>query len=132
MAIIVVAGRVVMRPVFRVVATLRSTELFLASVLFVIIGAGFVAAVAGLSMTLGAFVAGLLLAETAYRKAVEQAPMLGEAWWSLANLKTLRSRGHAIVEPAEGMLACGYEGIGRLAEIPDILAAIQKFLPASS
>ena len=28
--------------------------------------------------------------EAAYRKAVEQAPMLGEAWWSLANLKTLR------------------------------------------
>ncbi|PVM92524.1 hypothetical protein DDF62_05150 [Caulobacter radicis] len=28
--------------------------------------------------------------EAAYRRAVEQAPMLGEAWWSLANLKTLR------------------------------------------
>ncbi|MBI3514387.1 MAG: DUF819 family protein, partial [Proteobacteria bacterium] len=39
--------------------------------LFVIVGTGVVAAVAGLSMALGAFVAGLLLAETEYRKAIE-------------------------------------------------------------
>ena len=70
-AIIVVVGRVVMRPVFRLVATTQSSELFIAVILFVIIGSGVVAALAGLSMTLGAFVAGLLLAETAYRKAIE-------------------------------------------------------------
>ena len=33
-----------------------------------------------------------------------------------ANLETLRQRGHLIVEPEEGMLACGMIGPGRLAE----------------
>jgi CPA2 family monovalent cation:H+ antiporter-2 len=69
--IIVVFGRVLLRPLFRLVATVRSGELFIAAVLFVIVGAGVIAGRAGLSMALGAFLAGLLLAETEYRKAIE-------------------------------------------------------------
>ncbi|HXX03355.1 MAG TPA: cation:proton antiporter [Xanthobacteraceae bacterium] len=69
--IIVVFGRVLLRPLFRLVATARSNELFIAAVLFVIVAAGVIADQAGLSMALGAFVAGLLLAETEYRKAIE-------------------------------------------------------------
>lgn len=69
--VIVVFGRVLLRPLFRLVATARSNELFIAAVLFVIVGAGVIADQAGLSMALGAFVAGLLLAETEYRKAIE-------------------------------------------------------------
>ncbi|MGA8611039.1 MAG: cation:proton antiporter [Xanthobacteraceae bacterium] len=71
LAAIVLFGRVLMRPLFRLVATTRSRDLFIATVLFVIVGAGVVANQAGLSMALGAFVAGLLLAETEYRKAIE-------------------------------------------------------------
>jgi monovalent cation:H+ antiporter-2, CPA2 family len=71
--IIVIFGRVLLRPLFRLVATARSNELFVAAVLFVIIAAGVVAEQARLSMALGAFVAGLLLAETEYRKAIEAA-----------------------------------------------------------
>ncbi|HEX3506389.1 MAG TPA: cation:proton antiporter [Xanthobacteraceae bacterium] len=70
---IVLFGRLLMRPLFRLVASTRSRELFIAAVLFVVIGAGVVASEAELSMELGAFVAGLLLAETEYRKAVEAA-----------------------------------------------------------
>jgi monovalent cation:H+ antiporter-2, CPA2 family len=72
-ALIVIAifGRVLLRPLFRLVATARSTELFIAAVLFVVVAAGVIANQAGLSMALGAFVAGLLLAETEYRKAIE-------------------------------------------------------------
>jgi monovalent cation:H+ antiporter-2, CPA2 family len=73
LAVIVVCGRVLMRPLFRLVAETRSRELFIAAVLFVIVGAGMLANEAGLSMALGAFVAGLLLAETEYRKAIEAA-----------------------------------------------------------
>jgi CPA2 family monovalent cation:H+ antiporter-2 len=69
--VIVVFGRVLLRPLFRLVASARSTELFIAAVLFVIIAAGVIANQAGLSMALGAFIAGLLLAETEYRKAIE-------------------------------------------------------------
>ncbi|MGA7433498.1 MAG: cation:proton antiporter [Xanthobacteraceae bacterium] len=70
---IVLFGRLLMRPLFRLVASTRSRELFIAAVLFVVIAAGVVASEAQLSMELGAFVAGLLLAETEYRKAVEAA-----------------------------------------------------------
>jgi monovalent cation:H+ antiporter-2, CPA2 family len=70
-AAIVVFGRVLLRPLFRLVANARSTELFIAAILFVIIADGVVAYEAGLSMALGAFVAGLLLAETEFRKAIE-------------------------------------------------------------
>lgn len=71
--IIVIFGRVLLRPLFRLVASARSSELFVAAVLFVIIAAGMLAEQARLSMALGAFIAGLLLAETEYRKAIEAA-----------------------------------------------------------
>jgi monovalent cation:H+ antiporter-2, CPA2 family len=69
--VIILLGRAVLRPLFRQVARTQSSELFIATILFVIIGTGFAAALAGMSMALGAFVAGLLLAETEYRHAIE-------------------------------------------------------------
>lgn len=71
LVVIVVAGRLALRPLFQLVARTRSPELFMAACLLVIIGTALTAAAAGLSMTLGAFVAGLLLAETEYRRAIE-------------------------------------------------------------
>jgi monovalent cation:H+ antiporter-2, CPA2 family len=69
--LIILLGRAVLRPMFRQVARTQSNELFIATILFVIIGTGFAAALAHMSMALGAFVAGLLLAETEYRHAIE-------------------------------------------------------------
>jgi len=45
-----------------------------------------------------------------------------------ANLQALRSRGHAVVDPAEGMLACGYEGLGKLAPVDEIVARVLLIL----
>ena len=70
-AAIVIIGRLLLRPLFRLVASAGISELFVAAALFVIIGTGVAAAIAGLSMALGAFIAGLLLAETEFRKAIE-------------------------------------------------------------
>lgn len=70
-ALIVFMGRLALKPLFRLVATAQSTELFMAATLFVIVATSVAAAMAGLSMALGAFVAGLLLAETEYRKAIQ-------------------------------------------------------------
>ncbi|HRD75768.1 MAG TPA: cation:proton antiporter [Hyphomicrobiaceae bacterium] len=70
-AVIVLVGRTMLRPLFRIVVATQSSELFIATILFVIVATGVVAAAAELSMALGAFVAGLLLAETEYRKAIE-------------------------------------------------------------
>ncbi len=67
-----VIGRVLLRPMLRSVAKAKSEELFMAASLLVVIGAGLLAALTGLSMALGAFVAGLLLAETEYRHEVER------------------------------------------------------------
>lgn len=64
-------GRVLLRPMLRSVAKAKSEELFIAACLLVVIGSGLISALAGLSMALGAFVAGLLLAETEYRHEVE-------------------------------------------------------------
>jgi CPA2 family monovalent cation:H+ antiporter-2 len=71
--IIVVVGHLVLRPLFRLVANTDSGDLFVAAVLLVAAGSGIVTAAAGLSMALGAFVAGLLLAETEFRRAIEAA-----------------------------------------------------------
>jgi CPA2 family monovalent cation:H+ antiporter-2 len=73
LGVIVIVGRVVMRPLFRLVASAGMSDLFVATTLFVIVAAGVAAAVVGFSMALGAFVAGLLLAETEFRKAIETA-----------------------------------------------------------
>jgi len=70
-AFLILVGRLLLRPLFQLVAGTHSTELFVAATLFVIVGAGLAAHEAGLSMALGAFVAGLMLAETEYGKAIE-------------------------------------------------------------
>ncbi len=69
--LIALVGTALLRPLFRSVAAAGSTELFVAAALFVAVGSGLVTAAAGLSMALGAFVAGLLLAETEYHRAIE-------------------------------------------------------------
>jgi CPA2 family monovalent cation:H+ antiporter-2 len=70
-ALVVVIGKYLLRPLFRLVAQTKSQELFMAATLFVVLGTGVISAAFGLSMALGAFVAGLLLAETEFSKAIE-------------------------------------------------------------
>jgi phosphopantothenoylcysteine decarboxylase / phosphopantothenate---cysteine ligase len=48
------------------------------------------------------------------------------------NMKSLRASGVVMVEPGEGQLACGDEGVGRMAEPVEILAAVQRELARSS
>ncbi len=69
--LIIVVGRYALRPMLKMVASSESPDLFMAAVLFITIGTGALANLAGLSMSLGAFIAGLMLAETEYRRAIE-------------------------------------------------------------
>ena len=69
--LLVGGGRLLMRPLFHHVAAAGSTEFFMAACLLVVIGTGVLTAMSGLSMGLGAFIAGLLLAETEYRREIE-------------------------------------------------------------
>jgi CPA2 family monovalent cation:H+ antiporter-2 len=68
---LVVFGRLALRPFFHFVAQTKSPEFFMAACLLVVLGDGLAAAASHLSMALGAFVAGLLLAETEYRREIE-------------------------------------------------------------
>ncbi len=70
-AAIVLSGRYLLRPVMQVIAASRNTELFTASVVLVALGVAWATAAVGLSMALGAFMAGLMLAETEFRHQVE-------------------------------------------------------------
>ncbi|HYN00496.1 MAG TPA: cation:proton antiporter, partial [Aestuariivirgaceae bacterium] len=83
--LIVVIGRLVLRPMLRLVASTRSPDLFMAATLLIVVGAAIISTVGGMSMALGAFIAGLLLAETEYRREIE-----------------------AIVEPFKGILLGTY------------------------
>jgi len=71
LGVIVLVGRLLLRPLFRLVASTGTSELFVAATLFVIVATAVIAGLAGMSMALGAFVAGLLLSETEFRKAIE-------------------------------------------------------------
>jgi CPA2 family monovalent cation:H+ antiporter-2 len=70
-ALIIGVGRFALRPLLRLVAGTNSSDLFMAAVLLIAVGTGVLANFAGLSMALGAFIAGLTLAETEYRRAIE-------------------------------------------------------------
>ncbi|OGA66972.1 MAG: potassium transporter [Betaproteobacteria bacterium RIFCSPLOWO2_12_FULL_67_28] len=72
LAVLILAGPRLMRSWFGVVARARSTELFVLNVLFITLGLAYVTGVAGLSLALGAFLAGMLIAETEYRFQVEE------------------------------------------------------------
>ena len=69
--IIFAVGRLALRPLLRAVARGGDPELFTGIVLLLVLGVGGLTQLAGLSMALGAFLAGLLIAETEYRPQVE-------------------------------------------------------------
>jgi CPA2 family monovalent cation:H+ antiporter-2 len=111
--IIVGVGRFFLQPLFRLVAQTANHDLFIAATLFVAVGTSFVTAAAGLSMALGAFVAGLLLAETEYRRAIQttiepiKSLLLGVFFFSVGltlDLKALLSDPATILAMAGGII----------------------------
>ena len=68
---VIVGGRLLLRPLFRAVAATRVAEVFTATALLVVIGTAWLMELAGISMALGAFLAGVLLADSEYRHELE-------------------------------------------------------------
>lgn len=62
------------------------------------------------------------------------APAMNGKMWehpaTRANVETLRARGVSFIGPEEGLLACGYEGVGRLWPVEGIEAKIEEMLAA--
>ena len=68
---LLVAGRYLLNPLFQLIAGTGAKEAMIAAALFVVIASGLLMQVAGLSMALGAFIAGVMLAESSYRHELE-------------------------------------------------------------
>ncbi|HVV96761.1 MAG TPA: monovalent cation:proton antiporter-2 (CPA2) family protein [Rhodanobacteraceae bacterium] len=70
-AIVVVGGRYLLRPMFRAAVRAGAPEVFTATALLVVMGTAWLMELAGISMSLGAFLAGVLLADSEYRHEIE-------------------------------------------------------------
>jgi CPA2 family monovalent cation:H+ antiporter-2 len=140
---LVVLGRLVLRPMMRSVVKADSEGLFVAASLLIVLVAGLVAAMSGLSMALGAFIAGLLLAETEYRKEIEKTVepfkglLLGLFFVSIGiglDLSLLAARPTVIVGLLVGLLVlngCIVFGLGRLIGLRTAAAAETALLLAA-
>src|SRR5450631_4046551 len=69
--LVLAAGRWLLRPLFLLIASVRSAELFSLAVLLAVLASAWATHAAGLSLALGAFLAGMMLAETEFRHQVE-------------------------------------------------------------
>jgi glutathione-regulated potassium-efflux system protein KefB len=70
-ALVVVGGRYLLRPMFRAAAKAGTPEVFTATALLVVMGTAWLMQLVGISMSLGAFLAGVLLADSEYRHEIE-------------------------------------------------------------
>jgi len=68
---LIIAGRFLLRPVLQIAAGTKIPEIFTATALLVVIGAALIMELAGMSMVLGAFIAGMMLADSEYRHQLE-------------------------------------------------------------
>ena len=77
--LIIVAGRYILNPLLKILTRFASPEIFTASALLLVLGAALSMEHAGLSMAMGAFIAGLLIADSSYRHQItaEVAPFRG-------------------------------------------------------
>ena len=112
LAAIVLIGRFVIRPVYRLIAGTRNPELFAATSVFVALGTGWATEHAGMSMALGAFLAGLMLADSEYRHQIE------------ADIQPFRGLFLGLFFMAVGMAV----DLGRLADNPGIVLGLAAAL----
>ncbi|MSP67475.1 MAG: potassium transporter KefB [Alphaproteobacteria bacterium] len=71
LVVVFTVGKIVIRPAYRTIAATKNADLFVATTLLIVLGTGWALQQGGVSMALGAFLAGLLLAESEYRHQIE-------------------------------------------------------------
>ncbi len=110
---VIVGGRYLLRPILQVIAAAGIQEIFTAAALLVVIGTALLMSSVGLSMSLGAFLAGVLLADSEYRHELEadiepfKGLLLGLFFISVgmsANLGLVLAHPLAIVGAAVGLM----------------------------
>ncbi len=75
MILIFILGRILLRPLFSLIGSLQSNELFTGTTLLVVLASSLITKYLGLSLAMGAFISGLLVAETQYQHMVEETIM---------------------------------------------------------
>ena len=112
--VVVIGSRLVIRPVLKLVARYGGREIFTAAALLVVIGAALIMDAIGLSMSLGAFLAGVLLADSEFRHELEadvepfKGLLMGLFFMAVgmsANLTLLAAKPLTIAGAALGLLA---------------------------
>ncbi|MGB6310809.1 MAG: monovalent cation:proton antiporter-2 (CPA2) family protein [Steroidobacteraceae bacterium] len=131
LATAVIGGRYVLRPMLRIVAATRVAEAFTAAGLLVIIGTALLVSQVGLSLSLGAFLAGVLLADSEFRHELEadiepfKGLLLGLFFITVgmsANLQLVREQPLSILGLTLGFMlvkVAMLRGIGRLVGLPN-------------
>ena len=128
---IVVGGRVLLRPALRLVARIRSAEVFTAAALLTVIGTSLAVSKVGLSMALGAFMAGVLLADSEFRHELEadiepfKGLLLGLFFIAVgmsANLGLLLSEPLTVVAVTAAVLAIKTVAVALLGKLADLSA----------
>jgi CPA2 family monovalent cation:H+ antiporter-2/glutathione-regulated potassium-efflux system protein KefB len=121
---LVAAGRFAIRPLFRLIGTLGEREMFIVAALFTVTGAAAVMELLGLSTALGAFVAGVMLADTPYRHELEtdvepfRSILLGLFFLSVGmmlDLQAIADRPLFVIGMALGLIAVKTAAIGGIA-----------------
>ncbi len=72
---ITIVGRLFLRPFFSIIGSVKKDEVYVATALFIVLGSAWLTNDLGLSTAMGAFIAGLLIAETEYRNKIEASIM---------------------------------------------------------
>src|SRR5207245_8466163 len=123
---LVLVGRLILNPLFRLVGRLGERELFVVAGLFTVVGAAAVMHILHLSVPLGAFVAGVVLAESPYRHEIEsdvepfRSILLGPFFLSvglLLNLSLIAARPLFVLGIAAAMIVTKAILIGGLARV---------------
>jgi glutathione-regulated potassium-efflux system ancillary protein KefC/glutathione-regulated potassium-efflux system protein KefB len=126
LAAVIIGGRYVLNPLLRIVAATRVAEAFTAAGLLIVLGTALLVSQVGLSLSLGAFLAGVLLADSEFRHELEadiepfKGLLLGLFFISVgmsANLSLVREKPVEIIELTLGFMALKVGilwGIGRL------------------
>ena len=126
LAAVIIGGRYVLNPLLRIVAATRVAEAFTAAGLLIVLGTALLVSQVGLSLSLGAFLAGVLLADSEFRHELEadiepfKGLLLGLFFISVgmsANLSLVRDKPVEIIELTLGFMALKVAilwGIGRV------------------
>lgn len=117
MVIIFLVARLALRPLFHAVSATRQPDVFVAAALLTVVGTSFATEAAGLSLSLGAFLAGVMLASTEYRHQVE------------ADMQPVRGLLMGLFFLTVGMTV---NPAGMVADLPDIAGGVALLLVGKS